>query len=97
MKEFNMPVACTMNICNAGDKDRNTVEECAVRMAKAGKKKERKKETNQNTKKKKKKQKQKNPQTNKQTKQNKTETIRTTKRCITFIMIAYNKQRLTRT
>ncbi len=36
MKDYNIPVACTMRICGIGDKDGVSTEECAVRMAEAG-------------------------------------------------------------
>ncbi|XP_072043049.1 betaine--homocysteine S-methyltransferase 1-like, partial [Amphiura filiformis] len=36
MKEYNVPVACTMRICSVGDQNGVDTETCAVRMAKAG-------------------------------------------------------------
>ena len=37
MKELKVPIACTMRICPAGDHDGVSPQDCAVRMAKAGK------------------------------------------------------------
>ncbi|XP_072039941.1 betaine--homocysteine S-methyltransferase 1-like isoform X2 [Amphiura filiformis] len=36
MKEYKIPVACTMRICSTGDKDGVSTENCAIRMVKAG-------------------------------------------------------------
>ena len=37
MKELQKPIACTMRICPAGDHDGISPQDCAVRMAEAGK------------------------------------------------------------